>query len=143
MHFRKSHDRRKHRTTTQKTLDETYKKLLNRIIEEEDVKTAFQILSSLLYAQRPLKKEELSEALAIEPRESKIGERISTTDIVECSHGLVVWGSSSETIWICARDCQRVYFPKLTQRKLPIPLCQQPFFGNMLQRNCVFKAKGK
>jgi hypothetical protein len=75
-----------------------YRKLLNRIIEEDDTKTAFEILTWLLYAQRPLKTEELSEILVIEPRDTHLSDPTSPRDIVECCRGLVVWERASDTI---------------------------------------------
>jgi len=62
------------------------------------MKTAFQIMSWLLWAQRPLKTEELGEALSVEPGDLEIGESIPESAIVECCHGLVVWETSGNII---------------------------------------------
>jgi len=79
------------------SLDEAYQKLIDRIVDKE---TAFQILSWISHARRPLKVDELLEAIAIEIGTPEMDETnlIKPQDIGHACCGIVILEGSNDTV---------------------------------------------
>ncbi|KAK6329625.1 hypothetical protein TWF730_006173 [Orbilia blumenaviensis] len=103
--------------------DSTYRAIMERIREKDDkasVNMAFQVLSWITCASRPLTKAELQHAIAVEPGEPRIDEdNISEIeDLVSVCNGLVTIDEESDIVKLIHYTAQE-YFERNQRRWFP------------------------
>jgi len=72
-----------------------YRRLLDRATDHDFV---FKILSWLYHAKRPLRMDELCEAVIVEPGDNTLTENLPAPEmLIECCQGLIVWEQSDDS----------------------------------------------